>query len=78
MANDRVSARRAGRVMLGSLLALAVAAPAGAARKAITPQSIQEDLIAARCKAEARKYYSVVQLRKRRAYEKSCIERAYR
>ena len=78
MANDRKSARFAGRLVLGGLLALAICIPAGAAKKEITPESIKEDLITSRCKAEAKKYYSVVQLRKRRAYEKSCIERSYR
>lgn len=66
------------RIILGGLLALAIAAPAHAAKKEITPESIKEDLIAARCKAEAKKYYSFVHLGKRRAYEKNCIERAYR
>ena len=59
-------------------LMLTIATPADAAKKVITPETIKEDLIVAHCKAEAKKYYSIVQIRKRRAYEQDCIERARR
>jgi hypothetical protein len=65
-------------VVAGTLLVLSLAAPADAAKKVITPETIKEDLIVARCKAEAKKYYSFVQIRKRRAFEQDCIERARR
>ena len=68
----------AGHILAGALLTVSIAAPAGAAKKVITPETIKEDLIVAHCKAEAKKYYSIVQLRKRRAYEQDCIERARR
>jgi hypothetical protein len=67
-----------GRSVVGFVLALGMAAPAAAQKKTVSPESIKEDLIAAHCKAEAKKYYSIVQLQKRRAYEKNCIERARR
>jgi hypothetical protein len=65
------------RIVVGSLLALSITASAHAAKK-ITPETIKEDLIAARCKAEAKKYYSVIKLKKRRQFEKDCIDRARR
>jgi hypothetical protein len=66
------------RIVFVCLVALGSAAPAVAAKKTVTPESIKEDLIAARCKSEAKKYYSLVQIKKRRTYEKECIERAVR
>ena len=68
----------ASRIVAGALLVLSLAAPAHAAKKVITPETIKEDLIAAHCKAEAKKYYSFVQVKKRRAFEQDCIERARR
>ena len=68
----------ASHIAVGALLVISIATPADAAKKVITPESIKEDLIVAHCKAEAKKYYSIVQLRKRRAYEQDCIERARR
>jgi hypothetical protein len=66
------------RLITAGLLALAMAAPAQAAQRTITSESIKEDLIAARCKEDAKKYYSIFQLKKRRLFERNCIERAYR
>jgi len=65
-------------IVVGALLVLPSAAPVHAAKKVITPETIKEDLIVAHCKAEAKKYYSIVQIRKRRAFERDCIERARR
>ena len=65
-------------IVASCLLALSAAAPADAAKKTTTPESIKEDLIVARCKAEAKKYYSVIKLKKRRQFEKHCIDRAAR
>ena len=64
--------------IIGALLALSIAASAHAAKKSITPESIKEDLIAARCKAVAKKYYAVINWKKRRAFERDCIERSPR
>jgi hypothetical protein len=68
----------AGYILAGALLALSLAAPAGAAKKVITSETIKEDLIAAHCKAEAKKYYSALQFKKRRQFEKDCVEGARR
>jgi hypothetical protein len=68
----------ASHILAGALLVLSSVATGHAAKKVITPETIKEDLIVAHCKAEAKKYYSIVQLRKRRAYEQDCIERARR
>jgi hypothetical protein len=65
------------RIAIGTVLALSIAAPAAAA-KVKTPETIREDLIVAHCKAEAKKYYSVLHPGKRRTFEKNCIERARR
>lgn len=70
--------KSASLVLLGSLLALSSTATVNAAKKEITPETIREDLIAAHCKAEAKKYYSVWQLKKRRMFERNCVERAQR
>ena len=68
----------ASRIVAGALLVLSLAAPADAAKKVITPETIKEDLIAAHCKAEAKRYYSVLQIKKRRQFEKDCVEGARR
>jgi hypothetical protein len=68
----------ASRIVVCALLVVSIAAPAHAARKVTTPETIKEDLIVARCKADAKKYYSFVQMKKRRAFEQDCIERARR
>jgi hypothetical protein len=68
----------ASRIVVCALLVVSIAAPADAAKKVITPETIKEDLIVAHCKAEAKKYYSFVQVKKRRAFEQDCIERARR
>ena len=67
----------ASRIVVCALL-VSIAAPARAARKVVTPETSKEDLIVAHCKAEAKKYYSFVQVKKRRAFEQGCIERARR
>ena len=75
---DETLTNFASRIVVCALLVLPSAAPVHAAKKVITPETIKEDLIVAHCKAEAKKYYSIVQIRKRRAFERDCIERARR
>ena len=60
------------------LLALAAAAPASAAAKAKSSDAIWYERIEAGCKVEAKKYYSAIHFKKRRAFVKHCIERTYR
>jgi hypothetical protein len=66
------------RLAIAALLALWLGTPATAIERKVTPETIKEDLIAARCKAEAKQYYSIFQLKKRRQFEKNCIQRSYR
>ena len=69
---------RPGRAFVGTLLALAVASPAKAVEKPKSYETVWYERIEAGCKADARKYYSVMQFNKRRAFVKRCIDRAYR
>ena len=66
------------RILLGLLLALVSASSASAAAKPKSSETIWYERIEAGCKADAKKYYSTFQFRKRRAFVKRCIVRAYR
>jgi hypothetical protein len=71
--------KRLNCIALGTLLTLSIAGSACAVEKRkTTPETIREDLIVAHCKAEAKKYFSVLHPRKRRTFRKNCIERANR
>ena len=68
---------RPGHMLLGLLLAL-VGPSAHAAEKPKSYETVWYERIEAGCKADARKYYSALQLKKRRAFVKHCIDKAYR
>ena len=69
---------RSSRAIIGTLLAVSLAASADAAREPKSSETIWYERIEAGCKADARKYYSAIQFKKRRAFVKHCIDRAYR
>lgn len=60
------------------LLALSIATPADAARRPKSSDAIWLERIQAGCRAEAKRYYSAVRFKKRRAFVKHCVDRAYR
>jgi len=62
---------------LGLLLAL-VAAPSAHAAQPKSSETIWYERIEAGCKSDGKKYYSALQFKKRRAFVKHCIDRAYR
>ena len=66
------------RVLFGLLLALSVAPSAHAVAKEKSSETIWYERIESGCKADAKKYYSAIHFRKRRAFVKHCIDRAYR
>jgi len=59
-------------------LALSIATPADAARRPKSSDAVWLERIEAGCKADARKYYSAIHFKKRRAFVKHCVGRAYR
>jgi hypothetical protein len=65
-------------MLFGLLLALSVAPSAHAVEKPKSSEVIWYERIEAGCKADAKKYYSTIHFRKRRAFVKHCIDRAYR
>ena len=65
-------------MLLGILLALVGAPPAYAVEKPKSYETIWYERIEAGCKSDAKKYYSALQFKKRRAFVKHCIDRAYR
>jgi hypothetical protein len=69
---------RPGCIVVGALLALSAAWPAGAAQKPKSSEAVWAERIEAGCKADARKYYSAIQFKKRRTFVKHCVDRAYR
>jgi hypothetical protein len=68
---------RPSRAIIGALLAFSIL-PAHAAQKPKSNETIWYERIEAGCKADAKKYYSTIQFKKRRAFVKHCIDRAYR
>ena len=69
---------RPARAVVGILLVLFVNPSANAAKKPKSSETIWLERIEAGCKADAKKYYSALHLKKRRAFVKNCVERAYR
>ena len=63
---------------IGLLLVLVSAPSASAAEKPKSSETIWYERIEAGCKLDAKKYYSAIQFKKRRAFVKHCIDRAYR
>ena len=72
------ASRVPGRAIFGALLILVATSPAGAAQKPKSSETIWAERIGAGCKADAKKYYSAIQFKKRRTFVKNCIERANR
>ena len=68
---------RPSRMLLGLLLALIGAPSADAAKQPKSSETVWYERIEAGCKADAKKYYSAIQFKKRRAFVKHCIDRAY-
>ena len=66
------------RMLFGLLLALVGASLASAAPKPKSSETIWYERIEAGCKSDAKKYYSAIQFKKRRAFVKHCIDKAYR
>ena len=66
------------RMLFGLLLALSGALSASAVEKPKSSETIWYERIEAGCKADAKKYYSAIHFRKRQAFVKHCIDRAYR
>jgi hypothetical protein len=64
------------RVLVGMLLLLAAPGGAGAVEK--TNDAVWHERIETDCKLQSKKYYSVINFKKRRMFVKHCIERAYR
>jgi hypothetical protein len=69
---------RSSRMLFGLLLALLVSSSAGAAQKQKSSETIWYERIEAGCKSDAKKYYSAIQFKKRRAFVKHCMDRVYR
>ena len=69
---------RPSRMLFGLLLALIGASSASAVEKPKSSETIWYERIEAGCKADAKKYYSAIHFKKRRAFVKHCIDRAYR
>jgi hypothetical protein len=65
-------------VLFGLLLALSAAPSAHAAQKPKSNETIWYERIEAGCKVDAKKYYSTIQFKKRRAFVKHCMDRVYR
>jgi len=66
------------RFIAGSLFALSAASPVHAAAKPKDYDTVWYERIEAGCKADAKRYYSAINFKKRRAFVKQCIDRAYR
>ncbi len=68
------------RLVIGTLLVLAAVSWANSWANAVEKSSdaVWLDRIEAGCKADAKKYYSVIHFKKRRAFVKRCVDRAYR
>ena len=69
---------RLSRTIIGALLAFSIASLASAVEKPKSNETIWYERIEAGCKSDAKKYYSAIQFKKRRAFVKHCIDRAYR
>jgi hypothetical protein len=69
---------RPSRTIVGLSLALTAISCAKAAEKPKTSEAIWLERIEAGCKADAKKYYSALQFKKRRTFVKNCVDRAYR
>ena len=67
-------------MIAGCLLAVVVVVPAGAREKpkAMSSEALWYERTEAYCKAEARRYYTVLHFKKRRLFVRRCINRAYR
>ena len=65
-------------LLFGLLLVLNSAPSAIAVAKEQSSETIWYERIEAGCKSDAKKYYSAIQFKKRRAFVKHCIDRAYR
>jgi hypothetical protein len=65
-------------MLFGLLLALFAASSASAVEKPKSYETIWYQRIEAGCKLDAKKYYSAIQFKKRRAFVKHCIDKAYR
>jgi hypothetical protein len=71
--------RTAIHIFTASLIGISIGVSAHAVeKKPPSPQTVREDSIEARCKAEAKKRYSFLHPRKRRVFERNCIDRARR
>ena len=66
------------RIFIAGLLVLSAAASTSAATKPKDHDAVWYERIEAGCKADAKRYYSAIQFKKRRAFVKQCIDRAYR
>ena len=66
------------RIVIAGVLALSAAASAGAATKPKDYDAVWYERIEAGCRADAKRYYSAIQFKKRRTFVKQCIDRAYR
>jgi hypothetical protein len=64
------------RLVIGTLLVLAAVSWANAVEK--SSDAVWLERIEAGCKADAKKYYSVIHFKKRRAFVKRCVDRANR
>ncbi len=69
---------RSRRMLSALLLAVIGASSAHAAQKPKSNETIWYERIEVGCKSDAKKYYSALQFKKRRAFVKYCIDRAYR
>jgi hypothetical protein len=69
---------RPSHMLLGLLLVLVSASLANATQKPKSYETIWYERIEAGCKSDAKKYYSALQFKKRRAFVKHCIDKAYR
>ena len=69
---------RPSRIAIWALLALSVASSANAAAKPKSSDQIWLERIEAGCKADAKRYYSAIQFKKRRTFVKNCVDRAHR
>jgi hypothetical protein len=66
------------RIIFATFVAISAARTAGAAQLPPNSDTIWYQRIETGCKADAKKYYSAIQFKKRRIFVKNCVARAYR
>jgi hypothetical protein len=64
--------------IVGALFASALTGNSLAKTIEKSSDAVWLERIEAGCKADAKKYYSAIQFKKRRTFVKHCVERAYR